>query len=82
MRRGTLPQEEFEKRCLEVFDTQDGEEYYGIRIEDDGQIYIEMGETGTKEEQFRWVYFDYKPEMSGRSEALAYLMGERDDFND
>jgi hypothetical protein len=82
MRRGTLPQEEFEKRCEEVFCTQEGEEYYGIRIEDDGQIYIEMGETGTKEEQFRWVYFDYKPEMSGRPEALAYLMGERDDFND
>lgn len=82
MRYGKLSQEDFQKRCEEVFDTQDGEEYYGIRIEDDGQIYIEVGETGTKEEGFAWVYFDYKPDMTDRPEALAYLMGDRDDFND
>lgn len=82
MERGKLEQDEFEKRCDEVFDTQLGEEYYGIRIEDDGQVYIEMGETGTKAEQFRWVYFDYKPDMTDRPEALDYLMGKRDDFND
>ena len=82
MERGTLSQEEFEKRCDEVFCTQVGEEYYGIRIEDDGRVCVEMGETGTKEEQFRWVYFDYEPDMTERPEALDYLMGKRDDFND
>jgi len=82
MEFGTLNQEEFEKRCDEVFDTKLGEEYYGIRIEDDGRVCIEMGETGTKEEQFAWVYFDYEPDMTERPEALDYLMGKRDDFND
>lgn len=82
MEFGKLTQEEFEKRCEEVFDTQEDEEYYGIRIEDDGQVCIEMGETGTKAEGFKWVYFDYKPDMTERPEALDYLMGKRDDFND
>lgn len=82
MERGKLEQDEFEKRCKEVFETQDGEEYYGIRIEDDGQVYIEMGEVGTKAEGFQWVCFDYKPDMTERPEALDYLMGKRDDFND
>jgi hypothetical protein len=26
--------------------------------------------------------FDYEPDMTERPEALAYLMGDRDDFND
>ena len=78
---GKLDQEEFEKRCDEVFCTQEGEEYYDIRIED-GVVKIQCGETGTKEEQFRWVYFDYEPDMTERPEALDYLMGKRDDFND
>ena len=29
MEFGKLTQEEFEKRCEEVFDTQEDEEYYG-----------------------------------------------------
>ena len=79
---GTLDQEEFEKRCDEVFDTSLGEEYYGITVLADGTVQIHMGETGTKEEQFRWVYFDYEPDMTERPQALDYLMGKRDDFND
>ena len=28
------------------------------------------------------VIFDYEPDMTDRPEALDYLMGKRDDFND
>ena len=81
-KQGKLSQEEFQKRCEEVFLMNDGDEAYGITVEDDGRVKVSMGEVGTKEEQFRWVYFDYEPDMSERPEALAYLLGERNDFND
>ena len=82
MERGTLSQEEFQKRCEEVFLMNDGDEAYDITVEDDGRVKVSMGEVGTKEEGFRWVYFDYEPDMTERPQALDYLMGKRDDFND
>lgn len=82
MKYGKLNQEEFQKRCEEVFDTQEGEEYYDITVEDDGTVVIQCGETGTKEEGFAWVHFDYLPDMSERPEALSYLLGEKNSFND
>lgn len=82
MEYGKLEQSEFSKRCKEVFWTQDGEEFYDIRVKEDGAVCISMSEIGDKSEQFRIVYFDYEPNMSERPEALAYLLGERDDFND
>ena len=81
-KQGKLSQEEFQKRCEEVFLMNDGDEAYDITVEDDGRVKVSMGEVGTKEEGFRWVYFDYEPDMTDRPEALAYLLGERNDFND
>ena len=78
---GVLSPEELQRRCEEVFSMNDGDEVYSIRIEN-GEVIIEMGEVGTKQEGFKWVYFDYKPDMSERPKALDYLMGIRDNFND
>lgn len=82
MRYGTLSTEEFQTRCEEVFDLKDGDECYGIEVEDNGTVRIHMGELGTKQKGFRWVYFDYEPDMSDRPEALDYLLGITESFTD
>lgn len=82
MRYGTLSTEEFQSRCEEVFNLNDGDECYGIEVDDSGRVKIHMGEVGTKQEGFRWVYFDYEPDMSKRPEALDYLLGITDGFSD
>lgn len=70
---------EFNKRCNEVFESREGDEYYRIKeVFPDKQISISMSEIDCGER----IYFDYKPDMSERPEALAYLLGQRDDFND
>ena len=81
---GKLEQQELEDRIYEVFGERLAEEVYDIYVEDDGKVTIECGETGTKQEQFRWVYFDYDAtkDLEGRPEALDYLLGNRDDFDD
>ena len=76
-----LTQQEFQKRCEEVFEIYEGEECYGIEVDND-EVVIHMGEVGTKQEGFRWVYFDYKPDMNERPQALAYLLGMRNSFAD
>ena len=80
MEIGRLSQEEFEKRCTEVFETQEDEEYYLIYINDNNQVCIEMCEVEPK--TGCWVCFEYNPNMEDRPEALDYLMGKRNDFND
>lgn len=82
MKYGVLSEEEFQARCEEVLCLNDGDECYGIEVDDAGNVKIHMGEVGTKEEGFRWIYFDYLPDMSERPEALEYLLGIRDSFND
>ena len=82
MEYGKLEQKEFNKRCKEVFLAQDGDEFIDIRVENDGKVCINMNEIGDKLEQFRVVCFDYEPDMSERPQALDYLLGNRNDFND
>lgn len=76
-----MTQQEFQRRCEEVFEICEGEECYGIEVDND-EVLVHMGDVGTKQEGFRWVYYDYKPDMSERPQALDYLLGRRDDFND
>lgn len=76
-----MTQQEFQRRCEEVFEIYEGEECYGIEVDND-EVLVHMGDVGTKQEGFRWVYYDYKPDMSERPQALDYLLGRRDDFND
>lgn len=70
---------EINRRCSEVFDMQEDDFVWGIYL-DNGQLLIEMEEINEEGESSG--IFNYEPNMEERPEALAYLMGERDDFND
>lgn len=71
--------QELNRRCSEVFEMQEGDTVYSICL-DNGQLIIEMEEID--EDGNLSGIFDYLPNMTERPEALAYLMGNRDDFND
>jgi hypothetical protein len=71
--------DEINRRCSEVFDMQEDDFVWGIYLDND-QLLIEMEEINEEGESSG--IFNYEPNMEERPEALAYLMGERDDFND
>lgn len=79
MRQSTLNQDELNRRADKVFDLKIGDYVYDVTIEDDGSTVIPMHELGDDGD---YVDFDYRPNMADRPQALAYLMGDRDDFND
>lgn len=70
---------EINRRCSQVFDMQEDDFVWGIYL-DDGQLKVEMEEINEEGESSGIFY--YEPDMTERPEALAYLMGERNDFND
>ena len=76
--RTTLNTEELNKRCAEVFELQEDDYIWDVEVID-GQVYVNMEEITEKGDT---VIFDYKPDMSKRPEALDYLLGLRDNFND
>ena len=80
MESSNLNQEELNKRAEEVFVLSIGDYVYDVFVEDDGSVRIPMRELSDLDGDY--VDFDYEPDMSGRPEALDYLMGKRDDFND
>ena len=80
MEMSNLDQEELNKRAGEVFDLKIGDYVYDVCVEDDGSVKIPMRELSDLDGD--WVDFDYLPDMTERPEALEYLMGKRDDFND
>lgn len=72
--------EALNRRCHEVFACERGEEFYSAKDLGDGRLDILMGELT---EDGGWSgCFHYLPDMSGRPHAKAYLLGERDDFDD
>lgn len=71
--------EELNKRASEVFELQEGDHIYDIYVEN-GEVIVEMSEID--HDSGRHVIFNYKPDMTERPEALNYLLGLRDDFND
>ena len=79
MEQSILDQEELNKRADKVFDLKIGDYIYDVVIEDDGSTVITMREL---DDDGDYVDFKYLPDMSERPEALDYLMGKRDDFND
>ena len=79
METSNLDQEELNKRAGEVIDLRIGDYVYDVCVEDDGSVRIPMRELS---EDGEYVDFDYRPNMSDRQEALEYLMGKRDDFDD
>lgn len=76
MERSKLNYQEMNKRVNEVFDMNEGDNVYGIFKDKHGQIKVCI--ENTLEE----TIWDYLPDMTERPEALDYLMGKRDDFND
>lgn len=82
MTRTILTEKELNKRAAEVFELQEGDYIYDVIVNDDGKVSVNMEEVGTKQENFRIVNFDYEPDMNERPEALDYLLGLRNDFND
>ena len=80
MEQSILEQTELNKRADEVFDLRPGDFIYDVYVEDDGSVRVSMHEID--DETGDYVDFDYKPDMTERPEALDYLMGKRDDFND
>lgn len=79
MEFGKLTQEELNKRADEVFDLRIGDYIYDVIIDDDSQVVVPMREL---DQDGDYVDFKYRPDMTERPEALEYLMGKRDDFND
>ena len=82
MKKTYLSEEVLNQRASEVFALQADDYIYNVIVDDSGIVHVTMEETGTKEEGFRRVIFDYLPDMSERPEALEYLLGLRDDFDD
>ena len=80
MELSNLSQEELNKRAEEVFDLDIGDYIYDVIVEDDGSVRIPMRELSDVDGDY--LDFDYLPDMTERPEALDYLMGKRDDFND
>ncbi len=79
MTRTKCNYEELNKRASEVFDLQEGDIIYDVTVENDN-VTIEMSEID--QHSGRDIIFDYKPDMTERPEALDYLLGNRDNFND
>lgn len=80
MEQSILEQTELNNRAKEVFFLRPGDFIYDIYVEDDGSVRVSMQEID--DETGDYVDFNYLPDMSDRPEALDYLMGKRDDFND
>lgn len=76
--RTKLNQEELNERAHEVFVLEDTDVVYDLEVVD-GRVIIEMSEM---DEDFDETVFNYEPDMTGRPEALDYLLGLRNDFND
>ena len=74
----TLNAKEIQERCEKVFAAEEGDIFYNIIVED-GRTEIPMDEI---DEDGYPRSFIFEPDMSKRPGALAYLLGERNDFND
>lgn len=78
MKKTNLSLDELNKRAEEVFDLQEGDYIYDVKVKND-EVLVNMEEV---DEKGNIYVFDYKPDMTERPEALDYLLGLRNDFND
>lgn len=83
MKKTNLSLDELNKRAEEVFELQVDDYIWDVTATDDkidiDSVTVNMEEV---DEKGRIVNFDYKPDMTERPEALDYLLGLRNDFND
>ena len=73
-----LTQQQLNERADKVFVLDRSEYLYDLEVIDD-QVYIDMEEDDGTGDVLRFIY---KPDMANRPQALDYLLGKRDDFND
>ena len=74
MKKTNLKFNELNKRANEVFDLKEEETVWEVEIDNMGNVRVTLDDGETE--------WDYIPDMNSRPQALAYLLGERDDFND
>ena len=79
MVRTTLDLKELNRRADEVFVLEHGDHVFDLYTENE-EVFVDMTEESSTDGSH--INFTYKPDMSERPQALAYLLGERDDFND
>lgn len=79
MKTSVLNQEELNRRAREVFDLNIGDYIYDVMVEDDGSVIVSMRELDNDGD---YVDFNYLPDMTNRPQALDYLMGITESFND
>ena len=70
--------DELNKRYQEVFMANEHDIVYGISLNGDGQLEIDLDEYENGDR----IWALYRPNMEERPQALAYLMGDRNGFND
>ena len=69
-----MHQQELNKRVNEVFDLDENDFCCDVHL-DNEQLCVTLVDPDG-------VPWDYLPDMSNRPEALDYLLGKRNDFND
>lgn len=75
-----LHADEINRRAEEVFDMRNGEFVMAVYYDDESEtVRMPMLELDDND---NLISFDYIPDMTDRPQALAYLMGEREDFAD
>ena len=79
MERSKLNQEELKTRCEKVFFFENNEKVYDVTIDKNETVGVYLSDTDSDGEEY---FFTYLPDMTERPEALDYIMGRRDDFND
>lgn len=81
MKRTSLKPHTLKARCNKVFLSNWYDIYTDCYINNEGQLVVEMEDKrdGLANER---IPFEFIPDMSNRPQAVSYLMGERDDFND
>ena len=81
----TLRGDEFDKRCHDVFIDDDETKviYCGIINHRDGWATVYGAEFfGPEDPRYYPCSFSHEVNMTERPQALGYLLGKRDDFND
>lgn len=69
-----MDNEELNKRVNEVFDLKEGEYCQEVFTYND-ELHVIL----VDKDNIPWAYV---PDMSERPQAMAYILGQRDDFND
>lgn len=72
---------ELNSRVEKVFDLKETEAVFNAFVEKGGQLVIVIEDCGADSE-WDTITHEYRPNMKDRPQALAYIMGERNNFND